>query len=43
MKDIADKKGELEQEWVKAVTAKGVDGARALADFRAETRSLAGK
>jgi TRAP-type C4-dicarboxylate transport system substrate-binding protein len=33
----------LQQDWVKAATAKGVDGAAALADFQAELKKVAGE
>jgi TRAP-type transport system periplasmic protein len=39
--EVRSKFATLEQEWVKAVTAKGVDGAKALADFRAELAKVA--
>jgi TRAP-type C4-dicarboxylate transport system substrate-binding protein len=35
------KSAALEQEWIKAASAKGVDGAKALADFRAELAKVA--
>lgn len=34
--EFRSKSAALEQDWIKAVAAKGVDGAKALADFRAE-------
>jgi len=39
--EFRSKSAALEQEWIKAVTAKGVDGAKALADFRAELAKVA--
>lgn len=39
--EIKSKSGALEQEWIKAVSAKGVDGAQALAEFRAELNRVA--
>jgi TRAP-type C4-dicarboxylate transport system substrate-binding protein len=41
VREIEAKSRELEQDWIKAVAAKGVDGAKALADFRAELRKVA--
>ena len=39
--EIRSKTEALEREWVKAATAKGVDGAKGLADFRAELAKVA--
>jgi TRAP-type transport system periplasmic protein len=39
--EVRSKFATLEQDWVKAATAKGVDGAKALADFRAELAKVA--
>lgn len=39
--EVRSKSAALEQEWIKAVTAKGVDGAKAMADFRAELAKVA--
>lgn len=39
--EIKSKSAMLEREWVKAVSAKGVDGAAALAEFRAELQKVA--
>jgi TRAP-type C4-dicarboxylate transport system substrate-binding protein len=41
VQEIQSKAQVLEQEWVKAVTAKGVDGAKALSDFRSEIKKVA--
>ena len=41
VKEISAKSSALEQEWIKAVTAKGVDGAKALAEFHAELERVA--
>ena len=40
VKEVQAKTAGLEQEWIKAVNAKGVDGATALADFRAELKKV---
>ncbi len=39
--EIRAKSAVIEQEWIKAVAAKGVDGAQALAEFRAELKKVA--
>ena len=39
--EVRSKSAALGQDWIKAVTAKGVDGAKALADFRAELAKVA--
>ncbi len=39
--EFRSKSAALEQDWIKAVAAKGVDGAKALADFRAELAKVA--
>ena len=41
VKAVADRSKVLDAEWIKAATAKGVDGAKALADFREEVRKVA--
>jgi TRAP-type transport system periplasmic protein len=40
IKGVQQRASVIEQEWVKAANAKGVDGARALADFREEVRRV---
>jgi len=41
LQEIRSQVAAIEQDWVKAATAKGVDGAAALADFRAELKKVA--
>jgi hypothetical protein len=41
IKGVQQRAAVLEQEWIKAAGAKGVDGARALADFRDELKNVA--
>lgn len=41
IKEVQSKAETLEQEWIKSVAAKGVDGAKVLAEFRAELKNVA--
>ena len=40
VKDVMSKATKLEQDWIKAANAKGVDGAKVLAEFRAELKKV---
>jgi len=40
VKDVMAKASKLEQDWIKAANAKGVDGAKVLAEFRAELKKV---
>lgn len=40
VKELRDKTGGIEQDWVRQAKAKGVDGAKALADFREEIKKV---
>ena len=42
VKAVADKTAQFEQEWVKLVDDKGLDGKAILAEYRAEVKKLAG-
>ncbi len=41
VKEIRAKAAGIQQDWVKAATAKGVDGAKILAEFHAELKRVA--
>jgi len=40
VKEVREKAAVIEQDWIKAVAAKGIDGAKAMADFRAELKKI---
>jgi TRAP-type transport system periplasmic protein len=43
VKEVRAKAAVLEQDWIKSVAAKGVDGVKALSDFRAELKKIEGE
>lgn len=43
IQSVTDRAKTMETEWIKAANAKGIDGAKVLAEFRKEVKSLEGK
>ena len=41
VKEVTAKAKQLDDDWIKAANAKGVDGAKVLAEFRAELKKVA--